>query len=999
MSEDFLAKLNKEQRQAVTHTGGPALVVAGAGTGKTTVIVNRILWLIQNQGLQPDNILALTFTDKAAHEMEERVDALLPYGYVNLWINTFHKFCERVLRTHGLDIGLHTDFRVISGTEQWILVRNHLDRFDLEYFKPHNNPTKFIQTLLGHFSRCKDEDITAQQYVDFIEELKNDSKKAYTLFGVGDHFDKLDKAEQEQIVASQIKKYDEVSRAYFTYQQILLENNYLDFGDLLQCTLKLFNRRPAIINEYRQQFKHVLVDEFQDTNSIQYQIVQLLVHPNNNLMVVGDDDQSIYRFRGASIQNIMQFKEDYPNAVDIVLTQNYRSAQEILDIAYKSINQNNPYRLEEKLGINKELKAFSDQQGWVEHIHMPTVVQEVEAVIKKILDIKEKNPDVKWSDFAILMRANNQAGNFIQVCEQKHIPYEFVASKGLYIKPVILDIISYLKVLYNHHDDSALYRVLNIPAFNIGYDDIVKLTQYTQQKGITLYDALGQITAIPNISADGATNCSLVVTLLHKQADLLQQKTSISDLLVLFLHDSGYLDYLTKDETVDNYYALTHLEQFHKKVKAFLEQHPDGSLKDFLDILVLELESGETGNLHNDTELDDDKVQMLTIHASKGLEFKYVFVVHLVDKRFPTIRRSESLPIPATLMPVVDSDHDDMHVHEERRLFYVAMTRAKEQLFFTSADNYGGVRKKKISLFLQELGYSANISDMAQQEVGFVKPEVGAQEKKTQKQPLPKKFSFTQLKDFDTCPLLYKYKYILKIPTRGNRHMSFGSSMHRTLEKFFRDILTSVQAEQGDLFAGLDVLPKAEDVDEHKIPTKKQLFDYYEECWIDHWYESKQQQTEYKERGKQMLSDFYDDYVAGETQIYQVEQPFNVKLGNYTIAGRIDRIDSKKDGTFEIIDYKTGTPKDKLSKDDKRQLSLYQLASEQLLKLHVTALTYYYLQNSSSTGFTLTEKDKAGFEKWVISTIEKIKDSDFAATPGRHCQYCQFNSICDFRET
>lgn len=994
MSKDFLSKLNIEQKKAVTHQEGPALVVAGAGTGKTTVIVNRILWLIQNNVINADQILALTFTDKAAQEMEERVDRVLPYGYIDLWVHTFHKFCEKVLRAHGLEIGLRTDFRVISGTEQWILVRNNLDRFDLDYFKPLNNPTKFIQVLLGHFSRCKDENILAEHYLAWIEEarLNNDARQ---LFEIGGHYEKLSDDEKELLLKGFIHKYDEVATAYHTYQQLLLENNYLDFGDLIQCTLKLFKQRPLVLDYYRQKFQYLLVDEFQDTNTAQYDLVKLLGYPLNNIMVVGDDDQSIYRFRGASIQNIMQFKDDYPEAVEIVLGMNYRSCQEVLDIAYHSIIHNNPYRLEEKLGINKKLKSYSTEPGIVEHIHCQTAQQEIDSVIAMIEKIKNQH-EARWSDFAILMRANNQATAFMRVLEQKHIPFQFIASKGLYLKPVVLDIISYFKILYNHYDDSALYRVLNIPSFRIHYTDIVKITQYTHQKGISLFDGLDQIVAIPDISSEGVSLCNLVLSLLRKQTKLLQEKTSLSDIFVLFLHDSGYLDYLTQEENIDNYYALTYLEQFHRKLKSYEDQYPEGSLKDFLDSLILELESGETGSLVDQGDVGDDKVQLLTIHASKGLEFKYVFIVHLVDKRFPTIRRTESLPLPNSLLEQNDQslDDKDAHLHEERRLFYVAITRAKDRLYFTSAENYGGVRKKKLSIFLQELGFEQKIPTSMQKDL-FIKPEQNNHVQKVVNVQLPKKFSFTQLKDFETCPLLYKYKYLLRIPTRGNRHMSFGSSMHKTLERFFREVMESSQKKQVGLFT-YDL--EGQEGEQRFLPGKKRLLELYEDSWIDHWYENKQQQHDYKDLGKKILSVFYDNYCEQQPHTLQIEQAFNVKLGNYTIAGRIDRIDKKDETRCKIIDYKTGTPKEKLSKDDKRQLSLYQLAAEQILKLNVQELTYYYLQDNSQISFILKDKDKKDFEEWVVTTIDAIRNSDFTATPGRHCAYCAYNSICEFKE-
>ncbi|HLA25993.1 MAG TPA: UvrD-helicase domain-containing protein, partial [Patescibacteria group bacterium] len=356
----ILESLNKEQKEAVVHENGPLLIIAGAGTGKTTVITRRIAWLILEKKIKPDEILALTFTEKASAEMEERVDRLLPYGYVDLWISTFHGFAEKILRLHGLDIGLPTNFRVLSDTEQWYLVRKNLDKFNLDYYRPLGNPTKFIHALLKHFSRAKDEEISPEEYLKYAEELK------------------LNQDTDGESDILEIKRLEEVANAYHIYQKILLENNALDFGDLINYVLKLFKIRHNILDNYRRQFKYILVDEFQDTNWAQYELVKLLAEPNNNLTVVGDDDQSIYKFRGASISNILTFKKDFQKSRDILLTENYRSTQNILDLSYGFIQQNNPNRLEARMNekksngglenISKKLAAQTKESGIIEYI-------------------------------------------------------------------------------------------------------------------------------------------------------------------------------------------------------------------------------------------------------------------------------------------------------------------------------------------------------------------------------------------------------------------------------------------------------------------------------------------------------------------------------------------------------------------------------------------------------------------------------------------------------
>ncbi|MDO8581929.1 MAG: UvrD-helicase domain-containing protein, partial [bacterium] len=371
-------QLNAEQQKAVTHGDGPLLIVAGAGTGKTTVVTERILWLIQEKKMKPEHILALTFTEKASGEMIERIDRALPYGYLTLWASTFHAFCQRMLEAHGLDIGIPNDFRLVNTTDAWLLVRKNLDRFHLDYYRPLGNPTKFIHALLQHFSRCKDEAIEPSAYVEYAKTVQLDMDNPTS--------PPLDKGRKGGV--TEIARIQEIADAYHTYQQILLENSALDFGDLLLYTLRLFRDRPAILEKYRAQFQHVLVDEFQDTNWTQYELVKLLAAPRNNITVVSDDDQAIYRWRGASYNNVLVFARDFPTATKVSLVANYRSQQNILDCAYAFIQHNNPNRLEAQLSdgktslgvVTKKLVANREGTATVEYLHGVTAFDEARAV-------------------------------------------------------------------------------------------------------------------------------------------------------------------------------------------------------------------------------------------------------------------------------------------------------------------------------------------------------------------------------------------------------------------------------------------------------------------------------------------------------------------------------------------------------------------------------------------------------------------------------------------
>ncbi|KKQ57416.1 MAG: hypothetical protein US74_C0004G0026 [Parcubacteria group bacterium GW2011_GWA2_38_13] len=314
MPLDILDNLNDEQKKAVTFKDGQLLIVAGAGTGKTTVITKRIAHFIEKKYAKSNEILALTFTEKAAGEMAERLDRILPYGYLDLWVHTFHSFCQRILESYGIEIGLPYNFKLFNETQQWILIYNNFSKFKLDYYRPLGNPTKFIHALISHFSRLKDEAITPDDYLRYAEDLKLNSDSVHFITQIlsPEEQENLSKKEIKEMCSQEMKKIHEVSDSYHVYQQLLLENNALDFGDLINYCLKLFKNRPKILAQFRAQFKYIFVDEFQDTNWAQYELIKLLSAPKNNLTVVGDDDQSIYKFRGASISNILQFKKDYP---------------------------------------------------------------------------------------------------------------------------------------------------------------------------------------------------------------------------------------------------------------------------------------------------------------------------------------------------------------------------------------------------------------------------------------------------------------------------------------------------------------------------------------------------------------------------------------------------------------------------------------------------------------------------------------------------------------
>ncbi|MBI2475102.1 UvrD-helicase domain-containing protein [Candidatus Uhrbacteria bacterium] len=972
----LLNDLNPEQIQAVTHTNGPLMIVAGAGTGKTTVITRRIAWLIEQKHAKPEQILALTFTDKAANEMEERVDILLPYGYVDLQISTFHSFCERLLRDYGTQIGLTPDFSLLTELDSWLLARQHFDEFELDYYRPLGNPTKYLKALLQHFSRAKDRAISSDDYLSFVQRLEADT-------------DSLQKSDDR---VGELKRINELASAYHKYQQILLSHDSFDFGDLILYAIRLLKERPNVLREVRERFQFVLVDEFQDTNTAQYEFIKMISEPNRNITVVGDDDQAIYKFRGASIENILHFESDYPDATRVVLTRNYRSSQSILDLAHTFIQNNNPNRLEAQTErvLSKKLIAHKENTGVIDHIHCENSQQEVRAVVKKILELKEIDQECVWNDFAILVRSNSAGADFANALERHNIPYQFLALSGLYNKSVILDVMALMRVIDQPHDSPSLYRVLTLPMWSLSALEIAELNRFAQRKGKSLFEAMlmkktashDRILSFMNaIQQTSTTKC-------------------VTEIFLEILKTSGYLDLISHRSDALKQETFGYLQQFFQRLKSFEGRAQHKTLNEFLAELQFERDAGEEGSIAVDLEAGPDMVRIMTVHGAKGLEFRYVFVVNLVDRKFPTQRRGEAIPLPDEILNNEKTlDESLNHLEEERRLFYVAMTRAKEGLFFTSAEDYGGARSRKLSRFLDEVGIEKGLKGQkgreGQEIIEFFDDDQEVIDKTELQSYTPKRFSFTQLAAFQTCPLQYKFAHILRVPVLGKWTFSFGKTMHNTLHRYFLAWMERSGQRQTTLFA-----KENRDASKDGLPVGiDELFEMYNSCWQDDWYPNDQTREKYRKNGKDQLVSYVSFLKENPPEPIALEQGYTYKIGDIVLKGRMDRIDRFEDGV-EIIDYKTGSPKieKKLDRFDKEQLWLYQLAARDVLGLNVKKLSFVYLENNSVVSFLGTDDDLLKLQEDIVDRVARIRESHFPPTPGFHCQYCDFADICEFRQ-
>lgn len=947
-------KLNPHQKQAVTYNSGPLLIIAGAGTGKTTVITQRIKYLIVDKEVPPSNILSLTFTEKAAFEMQERVDLLLPYGYTNLWIHTFHSFCDRILRDEAHFIGLDSSYKLMSDSEAILLMRKNIFDVGLKFFRPLGNPTKFIDALITHFGRLKDEDISPNEYIKWAESQK--------------------KSEDTQ-------QYLELANSYKNYEQLKVKESVMDFSDLISNTLLLFRTRKNILKKYQNQFKSILVDEFQDTNYAQNELAILLAGDDRNITVVADDDQSIYRFRGAAVSNVLQFKKNFPDAQIITLNDNYRSAQPILDAAYKLIQNNNPNRLEIVEGIDKKLKSHAvEPKKDAELIHENRSEDEADTIARKIEELVNKKYEYK--DIAILVRANNHAQLITTALQRHRIPFQFLGPGYLFQQEEIKDLIAYLTFLTNLSDSVSLFRVLSMEIFDIPYIELNYLLNFAKKRNLTLFESLQNVEqSFLKPQTQEKLTTFRKMTERHLQRS---RKDSAGQILYYFLVDSKLFETLNLAKSAAEERKVQNIAKFFDRIKNFETERSDANIFTLVEWLTLMLQMGDSPRAADLDLRDRDAVNILTVHSSKGLEFKVVFLVNLVSDRFPSRERSEKIPLPVGIIKEDISLETDFHLEEERRLFYVGMTRAKERLYFTAANYYGtGKRARKLSPFVYEA--LPNLKEQEEEKNKIQQLSLSnvlsvyenKKEEKEQKQPTKLSYiTFSNLQMFDICPLHFKARVIFNIPTPTAAVQSFGISIHNTLYNFYKRLANG------------------------EAPSAKLLNDILKKEWISEGYNGKKHEEERFVQASTILNNFYKTELKAPEKTIGLELPFSFVLKNgVKVFGKIDRVDKRGEG-IEIIDYKTGEDNPKAEKSHRLQLAMYALAAtrvkDNILNRNPKdiTLTLHFLEGNTKKTMNFKQEDLDKLEDELIEKIAEIEKSDFSCSKSVLCVNCEYRMLC-----
>ena len=969
MSDRILDGLNEAQREAVTHDTGPLLIVAGAGTGKTTVITRRIAWLIAQRKARPSEILALTFTDKAAAEMEERVDTLVPYGYADVEIATFHAFGDQLLRAHALEIGLTPDFRVLSRAEQVIFFRDRLFEFPLDRYRPLGDPTRHLQAIITLISRLKDENIAPETYVAHAEAMRADA------VAHPDDEERRDRAAQQL----------ELARTYTRYQELMAREGAIDFGDQIVLALRLLRARAHVREAYQRRFRYILVDEFQDTNLAQFEVVKLLAARHHNLAVVADDDQAIYRWRGAAISNVLGFLERYPSARQIVLSDNYRSHQTILDAAYRVIVNNNPDRLEVKHGISKQLVAVKERPGPdIEHLHFESATQEADAVATMI---RARVDAGEWreQDVAILVRSNADGDQFLRSLNLRGLPWTFSGNAGLYGRPEVRLLIAFLRVVAHPDESVSLHYLASSDLYSVPIVDLTRCSTLADRKHRWLFDVLRTAPDTPELALSDEGQAAIH----HLVADLtrymeLGRELPTGELLYQFLADSGWLARMSKAATARDEAEVQNVSRFFRRVQEASKALRYDNIREFVKHLDALIDAGEDPAVA-EADIETPAVRVMTVHKAKGLEFPIVFLVSLVQDRFPLRRRGEPLDVPPELTPDA-APSGDFHLQEERRLFYVGMTRARRELYLTSARDYGGARQRKVSQFVLEAldlpkDAARPFKSRAVEEIERFAPP--PEEAAGDAAPIPPDEELTishkQIDDYQTCPLKYRYVHQLRVPIRRHHTVVYGSTIHRVVEYYLMRRVAGNYTSLDDLLA------------------------VYEREWENQGFLTWEHQEARKAAGRDALTRFWNEEEAQGTPPTYVEREFGFAIGADRVRGRFDRVDEDLLGAT-IVDYKTGDlrrPKDAERRTaESLQLKIYALAWREMTGVLPQRVELRFVDANLVGRHTPTVEDVLEAIEAVKTAAAGIRARRFEATPSFNaCRYCAYDQICPYTAT
>lgn len=940
LAMDKEVRLNDNQKAAVDHTDGPLLVVAGAGTGKTRVIVERIVRLIDN-GVDRDQILALTFTEKAAAEMLDRVAERLSESYgVEIAIHTFNAFGQLLLQEFAVEIGLSSSLKLIGDDGKVVFLRERLDELDLDYFAPVSKPDTHLATIAGYFSELKQQLVTPERYLKFAEKLP-----------AADEADRLER-----------KKHLELAKAYGHYIDAMKANNTIDYDDQIFLLINLLEARPNVAKILRQRYKYIMIDEFQDTNPMQSRLIDLLAGDDKNVFVVGDDDQAIYGWRGATLANILEFTKRYPKAKEITLIDNYRSTQPILDAAWRLIQNNNPDRLEHLNRLNKRLRA--DRKGGV-----PPAVRKfsrLEAELSWVGEdvIKRLKDGYEPGQIAILARSRRIVARMHDVLSSSGIEHVTAGlGEDLYEQPAIRMMVEALQAIWQPSNDTALYHTLSGRLFRCPIQEMSSSAHKARSEKTPLIDILEQS------SEPAVTAAVKQIRLWHEQIhDLTVRSASYRILTDSGLKDRLYLAAKDDPAAAREVYALG---QWFATLVDFERITITPSVNSYLENFAVLRAEGE--ELVDDTvNLSPDLPAVMTVHKAKGLEWKLVYVVDCSASSFPYLAGGKSLKLPDELK--MQSAADD-RLNEERRLMYVAATRARDELILTYAERSRSDTIRNPSRFIEEMGLEEQSASEQEAPVSILEEPglptdseaIGLPSSMIEGELI--NLSVSQADDYLRCPLNFYYRHVLGVPEVPGPQTAVGNLFHAAIQ----DINTAKLSGK-------------------RLPDKTQLTARIENDWPTVGYSSKIQRERALSHGVTAFDALYDR-LAAESVPVAVEERFRVRIpdSKLILRGRVDVVMPTENG-IEIRDYKTSTSvSDRASAKEKaaknQQLTMYALAWRLMHDEMPALISLDFVQ----TGYLGQARKQArsldSMEEKLKQAAEAILRGEFAEGNGTH-EYC-----------
>ncbi len=1005
--DGLLGGLDPDQLRAVTHGEGPLLVVAGAGTGKTQVITRRIAWLIATRRAKPSEILALTFTDKAADEMAVRVDQLVPYGYTDTTIATFHAFGDRLIREYALELGLPPDVRVLSRAEAVIFLREHLFEFELDAYRPLGDPTRFLSALVTLFSRCKDEDITPATYERHAARLGAEAQAlADAAGGEGSAAAAFEEEGRQQA---------ELAAAYARYQELLAANGFIDFGDQVALALRLVRTSPAARRAIASRFRYILVDEFQDTNRAQAELVTLLAEPHRNVTVVGDDDQAIYAFRGAAIDNILDFGERYPGARTVVLRRNYRSLAPILDASYRLIRFNDPDRLEARIGLSKRLRAQRSGPAPAP-VRLEAFATGSEEADWIAADIARRIAEgAAPRDHAVLVRANGHADAILRALNVAALPWRFSGSSGLYARPEVRLLMAFLRAVADPESSVDVYALASSDVYGLAGDDLTAIVNSARRRNRSIRAVLDELASQPGI----LRLTQQTRTAVHRLVGDLDRYTAMAherpagEVMYAFLRDSGLLARLAATATAAADEGLGNIARFFDLIRAQSALLADDRAMFVAQHLQTLVEAGDDPATA-DLDPDADAVAVLTIHKAKGLEFPVVYLPGLVAGRFPGNGRGEPLPLPAGLGRG-EPPTPERAVAEERRLCYVAMTRARDELVLTHAADYGGSRARKVSPFVLEAldlpgvaaepGHGVLPPSPEERLAGFAGVDAPVvAERRAGGEPLM--LSFGQVDAYLSCPLRYKYAHVLRVPVAPHHALVYGAALHKAVQIFHH------RHARGH------------------VMSEAELDEVLTSVWSNEGFVSREHEEARLEAARAALRRFRAAQLEPDAIVpTYVEREFAFDLDGDRIRGRWDRVDiqpaaeprpehgsavATAEPTADVVtptlgimgrehvtitDYKSSDVRDpakaRQRARDSLQLQIYAMGYEAMTGRLPDQVALHFLDSGLVGRVDVDPRRVAKARAQIATAAAGIRGGRFEATPDpMACSWCPFRDIC-----